>query len=204
MAHTLVSSSGERLWNALFEVRPEQLRGDRSMIRRFSDAIHFRRNPRVIRAIFAATPHRGSKLAESWIGRIGESLIRLPSNVQSDIVTVMSENRDVSTATAARAFDRDMNFSAVHTLSPRDPALNALVDLPIEVPFHNIIGQHDGGPTESSSDGVVAYTSSHLDGAESELVVHSGHNVCENGDAEREVIRILRGEVHREGALAQR
>jgi hypothetical protein len=204
MAHTLVSSSGEKLWNALFEVRPEQLRGDRSKIRRFSDAIHFRRNPRVVRAIFAATPHRGSKLAGSWIGHIGESLIRLPSNVQSDIVTVMSENRDVSTATAARAFDRDMNFSAVHTLSPRDPALNALVDLPIEVPFHNIIGQHDRGLTERSSDGVVAYTSSHLDGAESELVVHSGHNVCANVDAEREVIRILRGEVQRESAHARR
>jgi hypothetical protein len=48
------------------------------------------------------------------------------------------------------------------------------------------------------SDGVVPCASSHLDGAASELVVRSGHSVCENPDAEREVIRILRLELNRE------
>jgi triacylglycerol esterase/lipase EstA (alpha/beta hydrolase family) len=203
MAHTLVSSSDEKLWNALFEVPPQRLRGDREMIRRFAEGMHFRRNARIVRAIFAATPHRGSKLADSWIGHIGESLIRVPSNVQTNVVTVMSDNRELSTL-AARTLERAMNFSSVRTLSPRDPALNALVDLPIETPFHTIIGQHDNGPTESSSDGVVVYASAHLDGAASELVVRSGHNVCENVDAQREIIRILRLELQRESSLAQR
>ena len=203
MAHTLVSSSGNRVWNAIFEVPPERLRGDAESIRRLSDGLHFHSSRRVVRVIFAATPHRGSKLAESWIGRIGASLIRLPSGVQTDVTKTISENQDVATPNA-RAFDRDMNFSAVHTLSPRDPALNALVDLPIEVPFHSIIGQHDGRPTETSSDGVVAYTSSHLDNASSELVVRSGHNVCDNPDAQREVVRILELELQREHAFARR
>ena len=103
-----------------------------------------------------------------------------------------------------------MNFSAVHTLSPRDSTLHALVDLPIEVPFHSIIGQNKSGAAETSSDGVVPYVSSHLDGASSELVVRSGHSVCENRDAQLEVIRILRLELHREkrtnevSSLAQR
>ena len=97
-----------------------------------------------------------------------------------------------------------MNFSAVRTLSPRDPALNALVDLPIDVPFHSIIGQHTAGPIEASSDGVVAYTSAHLDGAASELVVRSGHNVCENRDGQNEIIRILRLELERESVVARR
>jgi len=92
---------------------------------------------------------------------------------------------------AAKAFDREMNFSSVHTLSPRDPALQALVDLPIEVPFHSIIGQKNGGAVEIGSDGVVSYASSHLDGVSSELVVRSGQGVCKNRDAQREVIRIL-------------
>lgn len=203
MAHTLVSSSGNRVWNALFEVSPERLRGDAESIRRLSDGLHFHSSRRVVRVIFAATPHRGSKLAESWIGRVGASLIRLPSAVQSDVTRVISENQDVATPNA-RNFDRDMNFSAVHTLSPRDPALSALVGLPIEVPFHSIIGQRDGRPTETSSDGVVAYTSSHLDGASSELVVRSGHNVCDNPDAQREIVRILGLELQREHAFARR
>jgi hypothetical protein len=193
-AHTLVSSSVEKLWNALFVLPPQRLRGDKEVIRRFADGLHFRRNPRVVRAIFVATPHRGSNLAESWIGHIAASLIRLPTSLQTDIVNIVSANQDAATPTA-KEFDREMNFSAVHTLSPRDPALHALVDLPIEVPFHNIIGQNHGGAVETSSDGVVPYTSSHLDGASSELVVRSGHSVCENPDAQREVIRILRLEL---------
>jgi pimeloyl-ACP methyl ester carboxylesterase len=189
-AHTLVSSSGDKLWNSLFVVPSQRLRGDRGLIRRFADGLHFRRNRRVIRAIFVATPHRGSNLAESWIGHIAASLIRLPKSLQTNIVGVLSANQDAATP-AARAFDREMNFSSVHTLSPRDPALHALVDLPIDVPFHSIIGQNHGGAVETSSDGVVPYSSSHLDGAASELGVRSGHSVCENRDAQREIIRIL-------------
>jgi hypothetical protein len=193
----LVSSSGEKLWNSLFVVPSQRLRGDRELIRRFADGLHFRRNPRVVRAIFVATPHRGSNLAESWIGHIAASLIRLPKSLQTDIVGVVSANQAAATA-AAKAFDREMNFSAVHTLSPRDPALQALVDLPIEVPYHNIIGQNHSGTVETGSDGVVPYVSSHLEGASSELVVRSGHSVCGNGDAQREVIRILRLELNHE------
>jgi pimeloyl-ACP methyl ester carboxylesterase len=196
-AHTLVSSSGEKLWNSLFMVPSQRLSGDKEGICLFADGLHFRRNPRVVRAIFVATPHRGSKLAESWIGHIAASLIRLPKSLQTDIVGVLSANQDAVTP-AASAFDREMNFSSVHTLSPRDPALHALVDLPIDVPFHSIIGQNHGGTVETSSDGVVPYASSHLDGASSELVVRSGHSVCENHDAQREVIRILRLELNRE------
>src|SRR6476469_8996482 len=83
IAHTLVSSSGEKLWNALFVVPPQRLKSDKAIIRRLVDGLHFRRNPRVVAAIFAATPHRGSKLAESWIGHFAASLIRLPSDLQS-------------------------------------------------------------------------------------------------------------------------
>ena len=41
-------------------------------------------------------------------------------------------------------------------------------------------------------DGVVPYWSSHLDGAESELIVRSGHEVFTKPEAVREIIRILR------------
>ena len=196
-AHTLVSSSGEQLWASLFVVPPQRLHGDSEVIRRFADGLHFRRDPRVVRAIFLATPHRGSNLAESWIGHIAASLIHLPTSLQTDIVSVVSANHDAATP-GAKAFDREMNFSSVHTLSPRDPALHALADLPIEVPFHSIIGQNHAGAVETSSDGVVPYPSSHLDGASSEIIVRSGHSVCENPDAQREVIRILHLELNRE------
>ena len=196
-AHTLVSSSGDKLWDSLFAVPPQRLSGNKELITRVADGLYFRRNPHVVCALFLATPHRGSNLADSWIGHIAASLIRLPTSLQTDIVGIVSANPGAGTP-AAKAFHREMNFSAVHTLSPRDPALHALVDLPIEVPYHSIIGQKNGGAVETGSDGVVPYASSHLDGASSELVVRSGHSVCENLDAQREVIRILSLELKRE------
>ena len=191
LAHTLVSSSGDRLWKSLFLVPPEQLRGDAETIRLLQRMLFFRRNPRVVRAVFVATPHRGSAMADSWIGGMGKSLIRLPDKLQTDFADIAEENAEVRTAEAA-AFYKQLNFTSVHTLSPHDPILLALARLPIGVPFHSIIGQQHNG---AESDGVVRYASSHLDGARSELIVRSGHNAFNNPDARREVIRILRGEL---------
>ena len=115
MAHTLVSSSGEKLWTALFAVPPQQLRGDKATIRQLVDGLHFRPNPRVIAAIFAATPHRGSNLAESWIGRFAASLIHVPSDLQSDFMKVTSENPNAATP-AAKTFHREMMISPRCTL----------------------------------------------------------------------------------------
>jgi pimeloyl-ACP methyl ester carboxylesterase len=194
MVHTLVSSSGDKLWRALFTVSPEHLRGNRATIRDFDEALRFRRNPRVVRAIFLATPHRGSQMADNWIGQLAQSMIRLPSALQMGLVNLATENRKVATPEAL-AFHRQLNFSSVHTLSPRDPVLRNLADRPIRVRYHSIIGQHQPGPLETSSDGVVSYTSAHLDGAASELVVRSGHGVANNADAQAEVERILRLEL---------
>jgi hypothetical protein len=103
----------------------------------------------------------------------------------------------------AAAFGKQLNFTSVHTLSPHDPTLLALARLPIAVPFHSIIGRAHDGPIESASDGVVPFTSAHLDGASSELVVRSGHDAFNNLDAQREVIRILRLELQHEPALTR-
>ena len=45
LAHTLVSSSGDRLWKSLFVVPPEQLRGNPETTQRLQRAFFFRRNP---------------------------------------------------------------------------------------------------------------------------------------------------------------
>ncbi|MGA8659723.1 MAG: hypothetical protein WB586_26685, partial [Chthoniobacterales bacterium] len=75
-------------------------------------------------------------------------------------------------------------------------ALIAVSKLPIEVPYHSVIGQRHPGPKERGSDGVVPYWSSHLDGAQSEVIVRSGHGVFRNPEAVQEIIRILRLELH--------
>src|SRR4029077_2342733 len=144
--------------------------------------------------IFMATPHRGSILSDTLIGGIGRSLTQLSPGFQTELSELAESNPSAMTPAGAVFYTRK-SVSGVSTLSPRNPSLLALSQLAPGVPFHSIIGQHRPGPRESGTDGVVAYTSSHLDGAQSELVVRSGHGVIDNPDAEREVIRILRLEV---------
>jgi len=79
----------------------------------------------------------------------------------------------------------------MRTLSAKSTALIAVSELPIEVPYHSVIGLLHQGPKERGSDGVVPYWSSHLSGAQSELIVRSGHSIIDNPDATREVVRIL-------------
>jgi hypothetical protein len=54
------------------------------------------------------------------------------------------------------------------------------------------MGDRGRGDTPNSSDGIVPYWSSHLDSAQSELIVHSGHGAQDDPEAIREVARILK------------
>ena len=60
------------------------------------------------------------------------------------------------------------------------------------VPFHTIEGDRGRGDAPNSSDGVVPYWSSHLEGAQSEIVVPSNHSAHQNPKAIAEVRRILK------------
>ena len=67
--------------------------------------------------------------------------------------------------------------------------------VPIEVPFHSIIGNRGRWniPLKESSDGVVPYWSSHLDAALSEKIVPANHiTAFQNPQAITEIKRILR------------
>ena len=58
---------------------------------------------------------------------------------------------------------------------------------------HSIIAVEGDGPVEKLDDGVVAYSSAHIEGVESELVVRpSSHSTQGNPQTIEEVRRILR------------
>lgn len=65
--------------------------------------------------------------------------------------------------------------TGINGLSPRSPLLRSLDTLPIDAPYYSIIGDRGRGNTPNSSDGVVPYWSSHLAGAQSELIVPGPH-----------------------------
>jgi pimeloyl-ACP methyl ester carboxylesterase len=143
------------------------------------------------RAVFIATPHRGSNMANAWYGGFISLLIDVPSRlVQLDLVGMTQSMTDLGRT----VFNQDGPVNSMMTLKAGNPALDFMEKVPIRsgVRFHSIVGDRGKGDTPDSSDGVVPYWSSHIEGVDSELVVPSGHSAHHDPAAIPEMQRILR------------
>jgi len=146
--------------------------------------------------IFLAVPHRGSRLAAGIVGSIGNRMIRHSKAAAEAVKELATENPGVLNRYFSRVNVRG-GPTSLFSLAP-NPLLDRLASLPIRVPYHSIIGDRglDGGTR--SSDGVVAYSSLHLAGAESEKIVPAGHTLFLNEAAVLEIKRILEENVARD------
>jgi pimeloyl-ACP methyl ester carboxylesterase len=185
----MVTDAGYKIWRNFFATPPAKTPLASNTRKLLEQALIFNHRPDVQRVIFISTPHRGSELASNWIGRIGAALVRSPRLMTS----IYTSTKPLLIADpAARPLNRMPN--SVDTLQPKDRFVEAVSKLPIApgIPYHSIIGDRGRGDTPNSSDGVVPYWSSHLRGAQSELIVHSDHGAQYNLQAIREVERILK------------
>ncbi len=153
-------------------------------------ALVFEHQPFVQRVVFITVPHRGSKVADLGIVRLAIRLIRLPGDALS--LAKQALTMDTSVLNPGLLDYNLLGLRSVDMLSPGHPYFDALEKRPILVPYHSIIGDRGRGDTPDSSDGVVPYWSSHLEGAESELIVPYGHGCVEKPETVQEVLRILR------------
>jgi pimeloyl-ACP methyl ester carboxylesterase len=185
----MITDAGDKIWRDYFATPPAKTPLASNTRKLLEEALVFNHRPEVQRVIFISTPHRGSKLAAAWIGRIGAALVRTPRLFTS----MYAATKPLLIADpAARPLNRMPN--SVDTLEPNDRFVEAVNMLPIKpgIPYHSIMGDRGRGDTPNSSDGVVPYWSSHLAGARSELVVNSDHGAQYNPQAIREVDRILK------------
>lgn len=196
-----VVSTGTRLWDnvsrkPLLEVRLTEESRDLARRTFFVEPAPF-----VGRVVFIATPHRGSFLAAR---QIVTNLIRRFVTFPAQLTALAAEavqNQDALTGTSLSG---TVLPSAVDNMSPRHHFIRALQAIPIApaVRAHSIVAVRGDGPVESGDDGVVQYSSAHIEGVESELVVRSSHSVQANPEAINEVRRILllhlRGETEKQ------
>ena len=152
----------------------------------------FRIRPYVERVIFVAVPFLGSEIADDWVGWIGRKLIGLPRSILQTTADFPSRMRDLIRP-ELRAELAEQDLTSVKALSPQNPALLALAQALVDrcVPYHLIQGDRGLGGGVNASDGVVQFRSSHLDGAQSELVVPAGHAAFTHPFAVLEIKRIL-------------
>jgi pimeloyl-ACP methyl ester carboxylesterase len=193
LTHTAVAKDSQELKNYFFE-NPSKLEElDEETREALAGYMDFQAKPYVERAIFVAVPHRGSDIADNWIGRIGRALITLPKNILTKSAALGRSIRNVVRPDLRTQFDSGPP-SSIKSLSKTNPGLIGISKLPIDsrIPYHSIIGDRGKGDTPNSSDGVVEYSSSHLDGAVSELIVPADHTAHAHPLAVQEIRRILR------------
>jgi pimeloyl-ACP methyl ester carboxylesterase len=185
----MVTDAGDKIWRDFFATPPDRTPLAADARKPVEESLLFNHRSEVERVIFISTPHRGSKFAAGWIGRIGAALVRTPKR----FVPIYASTKPLLISDpAARTLKRMPN--SVDTLEPNDRFVEAINKLPIArgIPYHSIMGDRGRGDTPNSSDGIVPYWSSHLEGATSELIVNSDHGAQYNQQAILEVERILK------------
>ncbi|PYJ43662.1 MAG: hypothetical protein DME86_02320 [Verrucomicrobia bacterium] len=188
ITRTLLTDAGTTLWLEAFGHPPAQTPMDPQSKHLLEEVLIFEHRRDIGRVVFMSTPHRGSDLASNWIGRIGSMLVRTPTK----LLTVGRTLRESETADPA-ALKLKRLPNSVDTLAPNNRFVVAINKIPITkgIPYHSIIGDRGRGDSPNSSDGVVAYWSSHLDGARSEFIAPCNHGSPLNPQAIAEVHRIL-------------
>lgn len=184
-----IRTGGKKLWKQFMDTPPQNLDLSPAMKERIIHIVDFQPRPEIARVVFFATPHQGSELAVNPFAEFFARLIKLPfAWVEKDFTrlrgAIREEFRDLFVAPA----------NSVVFLRARSPLLKAILNLPMRegIPYHSVIGDRGKGDTPNSSDGIVPYWSSHLDGAASEKIVPSGHGAHENPEGIKEFGRILK------------
>jgi hypothetical protein len=142
--------------------------------------------PFVRRVLFLATPHRGSYVAGNWLAHQIARFVRMPGQLLRVTEDILFKDPELAVRFRGR-------LSSVAAMTPGSPVVMVLAPAPLApgVIGHSIIAVKGDGPFQQDTDGVVAYSSAHLDGMASELVVTSGHSVQQAPEAIEEVRRIL-------------
>jgi pimeloyl-ACP methyl ester carboxylesterase len=188
LAKMLAIDSGSRLWDAVSRRPLDQMAlsvNSREQLRR---ALFVTPLPELHRVVFIATPQRGSFVAGFSISRMIGRLVFLPLHLAEMAADLVTDNAD-----ALAVNPRVAGFSSISGMTPGNPLINALASIPVApgIRANSIIAVQGDGPIETGNDGVVEYSSAHIDGVESELVVRSGHSTQQTPATIEEVRRIL-------------
>ena len=194
------------LMKGVFELSPETFEGmtlenwkkgmaplhyDEQTLERLQNNFIFSPPQGVTRIVYMATPHRGSTFADNWIGRLGQRLIDLPSDMLEEVTRIATLSRGMFLLNPLQLKDE---LTSIRQLSPNSSLVKYMSELrgSPNVPVHSIIGDRGRNDTPNSSDGVVKYHSAHLDWSASEKIVPSGHSVQDDPASALELRRILR------------
>lgn len=151
--------------------------------------------PQVDTAVFLSAPFRGTDYADRWFTRAARRIIHLPLDLTQMVGnTLMNLGEDDNSVLSSLYLQ-----NGASQLSDRSSfvALTKDVQIHPKVAYHTIMGDnkgiHQAGDSVGNkiSDGIVPYSSSHLDGATSETIITGSHNIHENPKTILQLRKIL-------------
>jgi hypothetical protein len=146
--------------------------------------------PDVKRVVFISTPHRGSYKVGSFVRNLIRKLVATPTWMlrRGQSLAKLTEQLELPKEVRTR------QLTSIDGMAPKSPVMLALAGIPVatNVPAHSIIAVKGKYPEpQTGNDGVVEYTSAHVDYAQSEFVVRSFHSCQDRPETIEEVRRIL-------------
>ena len=178
--------SGMHLWP--LKVPPEELDVGDETRELLTSALLIKPLRFVRRLVFIATPHRGSYQALGILGNFASWLVNMPgrlTRIGLDVLTLQKKGLLLGPMSGVP--------TSIDNMNPNNRFIRILSEIPIAdgVVAHSIVGVEGSGPPAEGGDGVVKYSSAHLDGVASEKIVRSSHSMQGNPETIQEVKRIL-------------
>jgi pimeloyl-ACP methyl ester carboxylesterase len=189
LSKMMIQDSGNQLWRLISDRPIDELAGEPEDRDLFRHALVFEPLPEVRRVVFIATPHRGSQVDRGSLQLLGARLVRLPDPLLSAYGRLLARN--------GPEFFRERIRSGLPTsideLVWGSPILTGLHELRSSpaVKIHSIIADRRDPPRSGGTDGLVPYASAHVDWADSEKIISSGHLCQDHPEVILEVRRIL-------------
>ena len=194
VAKLQVTSSGDRLWRSVANRPLHQIAVPADVRQRLADAFFFEPSPDVARIVFIGTPHRGSGLANRFIGRLGSALVEEPEDLVREHEQMIACNPGVFSEEISRRIP-----TSIDLLNPDSALLNAIAELPAKrkVNMHSVVGDSCLTLMSGKSDGVVSVKSARDHRAISERFIHTRHTfLTQHPETVQELLCILQQHLH--------
>ncbi len=189
LAKLAVTDTRDALWCTACDKPFDQVKLSDKERKELQAAFFFAPLPFVKAVVFIATPHRGSYMSTSFVRSLVSYLISFPDGVVQTSKSLLQLGGIVHQPFATRGTIP----SSLDGMSPENPFLLALANCCVTNPVacYSIIPINGDDQPPAGRDGVVAYSSAHLDYAKSELIVHSNHSCQGRPETIEEVRRVL-------------
>jgi len=183
------TDTGDKLWRVVSTNQFEDFHASEAQKALLQKYLFYQPLPFVTRVVFISTPHRGSYLASNFARKLARKLVTLPGQLLDQSKQLVGLKEKLKLPPELKGTPTSLD-----SMSPKNPFLLALADIPVApgVKANSIIAVEGNGDYHQGKDGLVDYSSAHVDYAESEFIVRSFHSCQDKPATIEEVRRILR------------